>query len=55
MVPLTNTLQEVVVSSKKKNENVAKPLMGVDKLNMREVNLLPVLLGERDVLKSIQL
>jgi hypothetical protein len=55
MVPLTNTLQEVVVSSKKKNENVAKPLMGVDKLNMREVNQLPVLLGERDVLKSIQL
>ncbi|RTL47564.1 MAG: TonB-dependent receptor [Sphingobacteriales bacterium] len=55
LVPIANNLQEVVVSSKKKNENVAKPLMGVDKLNMREVNELPVLLGEKDILKSIQL
>lgn len=55
LVPIANNLQEVVVSAKKKNENVAKPLMGVDKLNMREVNELPVLLGEKDILKSIHL
>jgi hypothetical protein len=48
-------LQEVVISSKKKNENISKPLMGVEKLSMSEVNKLPVLLGERDVMKSIQL
>jgi outer membrane receptor protein involved in Fe transport len=48
-------LQEVVVSSRKKNENISKPLMGVEKLNMAEVNKLPVLFGERDVMKSIQL
>ncbi len=55
LIPIANNLQEVVVSTKKKNENVASPLMGVDKLNLREVNELPVLLGEKDILKSIQL
>jgi hypothetical protein len=45
----------VIVSSKRKNENIEKPLMGVDKINMAEINKLPVLLGERDVMKSIQL
>ena len=48
-------LADVTVSSKKKNDNITKPLMGVEKLNINEINQLPVLLGERDVLKSIQL
>lgn len=48
-------LQEVIVSSSKKNENISKPLMGMEKLNMAEVNKLPVIFGERDILKSIQL
>jgi CarboxypepD_reg-like domain/TonB-dependent Receptor Plug Domain len=48
-------LREVVVSVRKKNDNISKPLMGVEKLNMAEINKLPVLFGERDVMKSIQL
>ncbi len=48
-------LQEVVVSSRKKNANISRPLIGVEKLNMPDINKLPVLLGERDVMKSIQL
>jgi hypothetical protein len=48
-------LKEVIVASKKKNDNVTKPLMGVEKLNVSEINQLPVLLGEKDILKSIQL
>jgi hypothetical protein len=48
-------LEEIVISFKKKNENISKPLMGVEKLNMAEINRLPVLLGERDIMKSIQL
>jgi hypothetical protein len=50
-----NVIAEVVVTSRKKNENVTKPIMGVEKLNMKEINQLPVLFGERDILKSIQL
>ncbi len=48
-------LQEVVIASRKKNDNISKPVMGLEKLSIAEVNKLPVLLGERDVLKSIQL
>jgi hypothetical protein len=48
-------LDVVVISSKKKNENISKPLMGVEKLNMAQINKLPVLFGERDIMKSIQL
>jgi len=48
-------LDVVVVNSKNKNENIAKAIMGVDKLNMTEMNKIPVLLGERDILKTLQL
>jgi len=48
-------LKEVVISNKKKNENIARPVMGVEKLSIKEINQLPVLFGEKDVLKSIQL
>ncbi len=50
-----NELKEVVVSSEKKDANVSRPQMGVEKLEMKEINKLPVLFGERDVLKTIQL
>src|SRR6478672_10185945 len=50
-----SALEEVIVVNKKKNDNVTRPLMGVEKLDIKMINQLPVLLGERDVLKSIQL
>ena len=53
--PGTADLHEVIVTAGKKNENLSKPLMGVEKLNLQEIDQLPVLLGEKDVLKSIQL
>ncbi len=52
---LKEPLEAVVVSSKKKGEYIPKSLMGVEKLNMVQINKLPVLFGERDILKSIQL
>ena len=48
-------LQEVVVNSKRRNENVVKPLMGVQKLSVEEIKNVPVIFGEKDVLKTIQL
>ncbi|WP_073234437.1 TonB-dependent receptor [Pedobacter caeni] len=50
-----NQLDEVVISATKKNENVSSPQMGLQKINVREINNVPVLLGERDVLKTLQL
>ncbi|WP_256012502.1 TonB-dependent receptor [Desertivirga xinjiangensis] len=51
----SNQLQEVVISSKSSNELMNSPQMGLEKLNMEGVKNIPVLLGERDVLKTIQL
>ncbi len=49
-------LQEVVISATdRKNENVRSPQMGLDKLNMKDLDNIPVLFGEKDVLKTIQL
>src|SRR5258708_17367651 len=48
-------LVQVVVSARKRNENVTKPLMGIQKLTTSEIRDIPVLFGEKDVLKTIQL
>ncbi|HEV2479659.1 MAG TPA: TonB-dependent receptor [Puia sp.] len=48
-------LQEAVVSASRNNNNVAKPLMGVQKLSVTEIRDIPVIFGEKDILKTIQL
>jgi len=49
-------LKEVVVNGgSRANENISSPQMGVDKLDVEEINAVPVLLGEKDILKTIQL
>ncbi len=50
-----NTLDEVVVSGQRRDENVTKTGMGIQKLNTNEIKSIPVLFGENDVLKTIQL
>ena len=53
--PDSTELQSVVVSSVRKNANVTQPLMGVQKLTTAEIANVPVIFGEKDVLKTIQL
>jgi len=49
-------LSEVVINGNKpNNDNVASPQMGVEKLNMAQINQVPVVLGERDILKTLSL
>lgn len=50
-----NNLNEVVVSSVRRNENVIKAQMGVEKLNIKDIQNVPVLFGEKDILKTLQL
>ncbi|HEY4208731.1 MAG TPA: TonB-dependent receptor, partial [Puia sp.] len=47
-------LQEAVVVAGR-NNNITKPLMGVQKLSISEIKDLPVLFGEKDILKTLQL
>ncbi|MGF1923512.1 MAG: TonB-dependent receptor, partial [Bacteroidia bacterium] len=51
----SNLLNEVVISSVRRNENVIKAQMGVEKLNIKDIQNIPVLFGEKDILKTLQL
>lgn len=48
-------LQEVVIEGKKEDENVTNTEVSVVSLDMKDAKLIPVLLGEQDILKTIQL
>ena len=50
-----NQLTEVVVVTKRKDENLTKAQMGTETLNMQSISKVPVIFGEKDVLKTIQL
>jgi len=48
-------LEEVVIISERKDGNITKNLMGVEKINMQEIKNIPVIFGEKDILKTLQL
>lgn len=48
-------LQEVVVSSRRRDNNIRSPQMGKIDLSVNRIKAVPVLLGEVDVLKTLQL
>jgi outer membrane cobalamin receptor len=47
--------QEVVVGAEKFDDNVKETQMGVEKMDVKSLQLVPVLFGEKDVMKTIQL
>lgn len=49
------TLTEVVVTNRRRDENVRKNEMGATTLDIKAINKLPVIMGERDIVKAIQL
>ncbi len=51
----TTTMKEVSVTSQRKDENVKNAEMGTVTLSMERIKNLPVLFGEVDVLKTLQL
>jgi CarboxypepD_reg-like domain/TonB-dependent Receptor Plug Domain len=48
-------LAEVVVSARKVDENIRTAQMGVERIDIKDVANIPVLFGEKDILKTIQL
>jgi hypothetical protein len=48
-------LQEVVVTSDRTDQNVVKPEMSVFKMDIKTIQKIPMLMGEVDVIKAIQL
>jgi len=52
---IANQLDEVEVTAEKKDENITNIQMGVEKINIQEIKNIPVIFGEKDILKTIQL
>lgn len=51
----TSQLKEVVISNKRKDDNLRKTEIGVEKLDIKEIEKIPIIFGEKDILKTIQL
>jgi hypothetical protein len=47
--------ETVEVTAERKNENIVSSDIGVDKLDAKEIRKIPVLFGEQDILKTLQL
>jgi len=54
LLPNSN-LKAVIISSKKNTESVTNTLMGIHSISKQAIETTPVLLGESDILKTIQL
>ncbi|MCA5004867.1 TonB-dependent receptor [Sphingobacterium bovistauri] len=55
LVPIGREIEEVVISGKKQNKNVTSAQMGAFNFTIEEIKNVPVIFGERDILKTIQM
>lgn len=49
------SMEGITITAAAKNRSLSSPQMGVEKVTTKEIRNIPVLLGERDILKTIQL
>ena len=55
LIPVLIKVNDVTVSGERSNANVTSTEVSENKLEMKQVESIPVLLGEKDILKTIQL
>ncbi len=55
VVSKVQDLKEVNATAKKNDQNITEAVMGVERLNPQEIAKIPVLLGEKDIIKTMQL
>jgi hypothetical protein len=48
-------IKEINITAKKQDQNITDPVMGVERLNPAAIAKIPVLLGEKDIIKTMQL
>ena len=51
----TTNIKEVVISTEAANKNITSTVMGIQRLEITKIRTLPVLFGEQDILKTLQL
>ncbi len=54
LVPQSTKMQEIVITARK-GDNITQTLPGVQKISINEIKNVPVIFGEKDILKTIQL
>jgi len=52
---ISKSIDEVVITGIKKDKNLTSAQMGTETLSIKNIEKLPVLFGEKDVMKTIQL
>jgi hypothetical protein len=55
LIPETEKLSEVTITAEKKNENISRIEMGMEKLRPQTIRTIPALMGEVDLIKVVQL
>lgn len=50
-----SVLEEVEVSAAKQNDNITSAQTGMEKMDVKEISKIPVLFGEKDIIKTMQL
>ncbi len=55
LVPAGENLSTVVVTDRDQRELIEKPVMGVERLSANDIASIPMILGEADVLRGLQL
>lgn len=55
LVSVAENIEEVTILSGGGNKRISTPEFGVERLNLREIQDIPVLFGEKDIIKTLQL
>jgi hypothetical protein len=53
--PVSNTLEQVIVTSKGFDQKIRKPVLGANSINMKTLQRIPAAFGEVDLFRSIQM
>lgn len=48
-------IEEVVIKAERPDQNIKDPIMGVERLDPKEIAKIPVIFGEKDIIKTMQL
>jgi len=55
LMPQESTLGELIISAERRNANVSRTEMSVERISMQTLRRIPALMGEVDIIKAIQL
>lgn len=55
LMPEAKTFDAVLITTEKENENVTSGEMSVEKITMKDIENIPVIFGEKDIFKTMQL